>query len=123
MTGTRTRTDMVDHANLMTNINCLGIWQVGEKRCSAASGTELGLTKEAGEAALGSGLTVGGWGYQTRGPGGGDGLLPTELTGHDHSERGGGCNQRCGPVHPCRADVTGIYQDQRTCAGQRDDGA
>jgi hypothetical protein len=47
MTGTRTRTDMVDHANLMTNINCLGIWQVGEQRCSAASGTELGLAKEA----------------------------------------------------------------------------
>jgi hypothetical protein len=31
-------TEMVDHANLMPNVNCLGIWQVGEKAVYDGSG-------------------------------------------------------------------------------------
>lgn len=38
MTVTRTLTDMVDHANLLPNMNCLGIWEVGEKAIYADTG-------------------------------------------------------------------------------------
>ena len=38
MTVTHSLTDMVDHANLLPNVNCLGIWEVSEKAIYADSG-------------------------------------------------------------------------------------